>query len=345
MPLTVESAAFRPTLRSIRERRVLRGSVRDRFRRIRIGLVNNMPDAAVLATERQFSNLIEAAASEFDIRLTLVALGSIPREAEAREAMASTYRDPRQFRLSSPDAMIMTGAEPRAERLENEPFWEELTGLMDWSRGGLVSALYSCLAAHAAVYHNDQIVRRRLMRKLSGVFESEILVSHELTDGLSSIVTPHSRFNGLAECDLEFKGYLALARSMEAGVDLFAREREGELLEVFWQGHPEYDRDTLAREFRRDVLRFARGERSEVPRPPDHYLDRDALRLIESALRDAKPAHLEALGAALNPEALSPAAPFWRDTGITLMRNWLTAISRRKAQGRFDEVQTVRWGG
>jgi len=341
MSLTIESDPLRLMAQTLRDRRVQRGTIRDRYRRLRVGLVNNMPDAALAATERQFSNLIEAASEDFDIRLTLVALDSTPRELQMREAMAATYRDPRLFRLSSPDAMIVTGAEPRAARLDEEPYWDELTALLDWSRGGLVAALYSCLAAHAAAWHRDRIVRRRLFGKLSGVYESEIVAPHELTEGLTRAFTPHSRFNALAECDLEFKGYLTLTRSDEAGPDVFVRERE--LLEVFWQGHPEYDRDTLAREFRRDMLRFAKGERAAPPLAPANYFDREASARIEAALQGA--VDLESLAAALNPEALSPAEAFWRESSKILMRNWLTAIARRKAQGRLDEAQRARFGG
>ena len=46
-----------PPVANLRERRLRRGSIRDRGKRIEIGLVNNMPDAAVAATERQFARL------------------------------------------------------------------------------------------------------------------------------------------------------------------------------------------------------------------------------------------------------------------------------------------------
>ena len=105
---------------------------------------------------------------EFDIRLTLVGLDAVPRGAEAREAMSERYRSARQLRASSPDAIIVTGAEPRAARLSEEPYWSELTSLIDWSRHGVISALYSCLAAHAAALHRDGIVRRRLCEQMFG---------------------------------------------------------------------------------------------------------------------------------------------------------------------------------
>jgi len=343
MPLIIESASLAAQIANLRDRRENRGSIRDRGRRLRIGLVNNMPDSALHATERQFAQLIEAASGEFDIRLTLVSLDTLPRDRETRAAISETYRDARQLRLASPDALLMTGAEPREANLSDEPFWGELTALMDWSRGGVVSALYSCLAAHAAAYHRDGILRRKLMHKLSGVYESEVVLVHEMTEGLTRAITPHSRHNALAECDLDANGYLTLTRSAEAGADVFVKERE--ILEVFWQGHPEYDRDTLAREYRRDMLRFLKGERPRAPRAPAHYFDAEALAQIQAALASANSSGIERVAAALNPEALSPATAFWREAATQLMRNWLGAIARRKSVGQSTEFATARWGG
>ncbi len=290
------------------------------------------------------SRLIEESAGEFDIRLTLVGLDAVPRGAEAREAMSERYRSARQLRASSPDAIIVTGAEPRAARLEEEPYWSELTSLIDWSRHGVISALYSCLAAHAAALHGAGIVRRRLWSKCSGVYESEVIVRHELTEGLTKTLTPHSRLNALAECDLEFKGYLILSRSSEAGADVVVREKDG--LEVFWQGHPEYDRDTLAREFRRDMLRYLGGEREKAPHLPAHYFDAGARARIAAALERAAGADIEAVAAALSPEALSPAEAEWRGAAVTLTRNWLKAIARRRAEAwSAAEVNARRYGG
>jgi homoserine O-succinyltransferase len=214
---------------------------------------------------------------------------------------------------------------------------------MDWSRRGVVSALYSCLAAHAAAHHRDGIARRKLVQKLSGVYESEVVYVHELTEGLTRTVAPHSRWNALAECDLEANGYLILTRSPEAGADLFVKEREN--LEVFWQGHPEYDRDTLAREYRRDMLRFLKGERPRPPNLPAHYFDAEALARIEAALADADASAIETVAAALGPMALSPATAFWREAAARLMRNWLGVIARRKSLGISSEFASARWGG
>lgn len=44
-----------------------------------IGLVNNMPDAALKATERQFARLLASACGTTDVRLHLFSLGSVAR--------------------------------------------------------------------------------------------------------------------------------------------------------------------------------------------------------------------------------------------------------------------------
>jgi homoserine O-succinyltransferase len=53
-------------------------------------LVNNMPDAALLATERQFASLLaEAAGEAFDVTLRLYALANVPRSPSAPASTCS----------------------------------------------------------------------------------------------------------------------------------------------------------------------------------------------------------------------------------------------------------------
>ena len=94
-----------------RERRARSGAT------LFVGLVNNMPDAALRATERQFSRLLQAAAGAIDVRLRLYALPEVPRSAQARAAMAARYRDADEIFSDGVDALIVTGAEPVAADL------------------------------------------------------------------------------------------------------------------------------------------------------------------------------------------------------------------------------------
>jgi homoserine O-succinyltransferase len=341
MPLTLEPALSPRESPDPRERRVRPGALRDRGKRLRIGLVNNMPDAALEATERQFSGLLAEASDDLDVELSLWSLASLERKFETRRAMAGAYRPARDLRGAERDALIVTGAEPRAPDLRDEAYWRELGALFDWSRARTISTLYSCLAAHAAVLWVDGIARRRLPVKCSGVFAADVVAAHELTEGFRpGRLTPHSRLNGLDEADLATKGYVTLTRSEIAGVDIFIRE--GASLQVFLQGHPEYDAETLAREYRRDVLRFLRGERPEAPPlPRDYFPEALAARLGEFIAR-ASPGNDSA--ALYPPDALAIADAPWRASGALLFRNWLSVIARRKA-ARNAPSSAVRWGG
>ncbi len=232
---------------------------------ITIGLVNNMPDAALEATERQFVDLVRAAATDCVVRLKLFAMADVPRGARARENLAGRYRDAAELWNERLDGLIVTGTEPRAKDLADEPYWAALTAIVDGAREHTASTIWSCLAAHAAVLHRDGIVRRPLQEKLSGVFDCDTVAAlPQLPIGAPRLRVPHSRHNDLPERALTGSGYHILTRSAAAGVDMFARAERHSLF-VFLQGHPEYDGGSLLREYRRDVGRFLRGEREHYP--------------------------------------------------------------------------------
>src|SRR5690348_13578181 len=134
-----------------------------------IGLVNNMPDAALEATERQFQTLLnEAADNDITVRLNFYSLPGVPRKEAGRQHVSS-YRDIGELWDQSLDGLIVTGAEPRTKNLQDEPFWGDLTQLLDWAAQNTASAVWSCLAAHAAVLHLDGIQRCRRSEKRFGV--------------------------------------------------------------------------------------------------------------------------------------------------------------------------------
>ena len=300
---------------------------------LEIGLVNNMPDGALQATEQQFTALLGAAAgNDVSLRLHLFSLPGVPRSPATRAAMAGTYSS-LDTRTQRPlDALIVTGCEPRASRLTEEPYWADIAALVDWAGANTRSTLWSCLAAHAAVLHLDGIERRRLPGKLSGVFECQAAADHPLLAGAARPpLVPHSRWNTLDEEALAASGYTVLTRSPEIGVDLFIRD--GRSAFVFLQGHPEYGADAIAREYRRDVARFLRGEQGGYPCSPRHYFDpaiEDALAAVETvALADRRRVGLRDLPRAFTPR--SGLADRWRATAVAFYRNWLTSmVSNRR---------------
>ncbi len=145
-----------------------------------IGLVNNMPDAALDATERQFRALLDAAAGDFTVRLTLYTLPDVPRTDFGRRQV-SRYASFEDLWARHHDGLIVTGTEPQAADLKDEPFWGSLTRLLEWAERNTHSTVLSCLAAHAGILHIDGIVRRPLGDKRFGIFECVRVSDHPLT--------------------------------------------------------------------------------------------------------------------------------------------------------------------
>src|SRR5215471_4178824 len=153
---------------------------RDSRGELTIGLINNMPDTALKATERQFMKLLQAAAGPRRIRFHCFSLPSVKRSPEAKWHVESEYSDLSELRQHKFDGLIVTGAEPVAPELDQEPYWRDLTELIDWAKLNTRSTIWSCLAAHAAVLHLDRIERRRLPAKCHGVFDCDVVTNDSL---------------------------------------------------------------------------------------------------------------------------------------------------------------------
>ena len=116
-----------------------------------IGLVNNMPDAACGATERQFLKLLRAASSDVVVLLKLFSIAAVPRSGATRAELAGRYRDISELWNAPLDGLIVTGTEPIAADLKDEPYWNALCDLVDWSRHHLRRLVVSRRARHRAV--------------------------------------------------------------------------------------------------------------------------------------------------------------------------------------------------
>ena len=296
---------------------------------IDIGLVNNMPDAALDATERQFRALLSASAGDRDIRLTLYSLPEVPRTDFGRRQV-SRYASLDDLWDRRHDGLIVTGTEPQADALTDEPYWGSLTRLLEWADRSTHSTILSCLAAHAGILHIDGIARRPLGEKRFGVFECVRVCDHPLTGAAPGPQPmPHSRWNDIPEEALLACGYQILTRSDEAGVDSFVKQRRS--LFVFFQGHPEYDAVTLLLEYRRDVARYLRGERDQYPPMPRGYFDEETARrlaaLRERALTDRREVVLSDFPTA---DAAMSVTNNWRTGGEQFYRNWLGYLAAAK---------------
>ena len=290
-----------------------------------IGLINNMPDAALQATERQFMRLLRRAAGDVRIDFHCFSLPSVKRSQPLQWRIDQQYSDIADLDRLRLDGLIVTGAEPAAASLAEEPFWPELASIVDWAKTNTRSTIWSCLAAHAAVLHLDGIERQRLDAKCSGIYDCFGVADHWLTDGLPApFRVSHSRLNELRADDLAQRGYQLLTLSPEAGVDMFARQLRSQF--IFFQGHPEYEALSLEREYLRDIARFLGHERDSYPASPAGYFDSDTEERLAAFEKRACAERRPALGMELPERTLRPDVA--AGTAATVIfRNWLDYLS------------------
>src|SRR5215831_13484502 len=124
-----------------------------------IGLVNNMPDGALVSTERQIFDLLRTAADGYPIRLKFYALPTVVRSEWCRAYISQSYFGLDDLCNGMLDGVIVTGAEPHAAQLPDEPYWADFMRVVEWAKTGASSTIWSCLAVHAAVLLIDGIAR------------------------------------------------------------------------------------------------------------------------------------------------------------------------------------------
>lgn len=303
-----------------------------RPRRIRrpltVALVNNMPDGAFTETEDQFRRLVFGAG--LDVDLELYTIIETARSESVTETIDARYWDLDELWHRPPDALIVTGTEPKQENMRDEPYWPHLARLLEWAAEFVPTVLLSCLSAHASVLLFDGIERHRRRIKRSGVFPGRILDPDDpLAIGLPErLMMPHSRLNEVPQSVLVDAGYRIVVGDDGPKVDwsVAARAR-GESLFVLYQGHPEYGTLSLLREYRRDVRRYLLSKGAcGYPHLPDGYLSPAAERRLEdfAALATAgrhDPRHL--WSAFPYRQVADTVQNTWLPGSMTLYANWL----------------------
>ena len=308
---------------------------------ITIGLINNMPDSALISTERQIFDLLSAAAENIPVRLRLYTLPTVPRTDWGRQYTRRFYSDVGDLWHEALDGLIVTGTEPQAPKLQEEPYWESFGEIVDWASEHTVSTIWSCLAVHGAVLYLDGIDRHQLDDKCIGVFAHSRVSDHPLLQDAPSLLRiPHSRWNEVREDALAPSGYRVLTKSATAGVDMFVKQQRKSLF-VYFQGHPEYEAHSLLGEYRRDVGRFLRQEIGYYPTMPVGYFDDAVAELLSAfqkqALLDRRPALLADFPVDHAAKSLNR---IWHPVATRIYRNWILYLSAGSSRG--DEPRRGR---
>jgi homoserine O-succinyltransferase/O-acetyltransferase len=295
-----------------------------------VGFVNNMPDAAFEDTYRQFAGLLGAGAHGFAVNLRGYRLPHVPRSESVLSAASLRYEDAACLYAHPPDALIVTGLEPRLTDLAAEPYWEDLAHLLRWAEATVPSTILSCLASHAAALALDGISRHLLPSKQSGVFRQEVDADHPLGTRLERVVSlPHSRYNDIPASALNARYRLVVASPL-SGWSVATRQAEERVL-VLLQGHPEYGPLTLLKEYRRDVRRYFEGVLPAHPAIPSDYLDATGIELLESFRARCESQSGAPLEEFPHKEAAKHVDFRWKHTSKRLFTNWIEDAATRSA--------------
>lgn len=228
------------------------------IRPLKIAILNLMPKK--IETETQLLRLIGNTPLQIDIEL-LQTGSHISRNTSPEHLLKfyKTFEDVRDRRF---DGLIITGAPVEQLPFEQVDYWPELCEVMEWTKTNVFSTLHICWGAQAALYHHYGVPKHQLPAKMFGIFEHTLSEpGHTLLYGFDDIFyAPHSRHTEVRREDIEKRPELTvLSTSRQAGVYIVAGSRYNQF---FVTGHSEYDADTLAQEYFRDV---ERGDPIDLP--------------------------------------------------------------------------------
>jgi homoserine O-succinyltransferase len=127
-------------------------------------------------------------------------------------------------------------------------------------------------------------------------------------------------------------GYSILTKSADAGVDVFVKLQKKSLF-VFFQGHPEYEAQSLLGEYRRDIGRFLRREIEAYPAMPKGYFDDQAEELLTDFRKFAlSNRRNELLTRFPVDQVAANLKNTWHSAATRIYRNWILYMSAQRTR-------------
>tara|TARA_R110000751_G_scaffold38218_1_gene91951 strand:- start:2222 stop:3172 length:951 start_codon:yes stop_codon:yes gene_type:complete len=257
------------------------------IRPMEVAILNLMPNK--IETEVQILRML--ANTPLQINVEFVRIHANESKNTPQAHLDNFYRLFDDIKHKQYDGLLITGAPLALLDYQQVTFWDKICEVFDWAEQNVTSTMFSCWAAHAALYHHYGLKRHLRKQKLSGVYRHHCLKPDEqLTRGFDETFSvPHSRYGFIDKSDYQsLEDIEILAESDVAGVYLAASKNKQQ---VYLTGHPEYDASTLSEEYFRDI---AAGGKVSIP--DNYFTDND-------------------------PE--KEAANMWRSHGSLLYTNWL----------------------
>ncbi|MCM1007314.1 MAG: homoserine O-succinyltransferase [Ruminococcus flavefaciens] len=309
MPIRIPSEL--PAFKTLGEENIFVMS-RDRaehqdIRPLKVVILNIMPKK--IETESQLLRLLSNTPIQVDI--DLLQMASHTSRNTSQRHLESFYKTFDEIAGNRYDGMIITGAPVELLEYEQVDYWEEITQIMEWSKTHVFSTLYICWAAQAGLYYHFGIPKYPLEKKMFGIFPHRAEVSNcQLLRGFDDIfLVPHSRNTEIRREDIEKIPQLEILTSSDiSGIHIVANKNGRQ---YFITGHSEYDRDTIANEYRRDVEKGI-----DIQIPYNYFPDDD-------------------------PDKMPLFS--WKCTANLMFSNWLNYCVYQKTPYNLDELEIRSW--
>ena len=236
------------------------------IRPIRIGILNLMP----LKEETELQLLRSLANTPLQVDVTFLTVSSHESKNTSMSHLNHFYQTMDEIWDENLDGLIITGAPVETMEYEEVDYWKEMCEIFEWSKTHATSTLHLCWGAQAGLYYHYGLKKYLLPEKKFGVYEHHVMNRKvPLVRGFDDyFMAPHSRHTEVRAEDIRaVKELTILAESEEAGVFLAIAD-EGR--KIFVMGHPEYDRVTLDKEYKRD-----KDKGLDIKMPVNYYPNDD----------------------------------------------------------------------
>ncbi len=236
------------------------------IRPLKLLILNLMPTKIV--TETQILRKLSNTPLQIEVEL----LRTISHEAKNvdEDHLESFYTNFDEIKGNRYDGMIITGAPVENLDFEDVDYWPELCNIMEWSKKNVHCTLHICWGAQAGLFYHYGLKKRPLPKKLSGIYTHTMLKPRSpFFRGFDDVfAAPHSRYTEIPLEEIaKIPELEIMAVSKKAGVYAVKTEDSHQF---FIMGHPEYDADTLANEYFRDIRR---GKNPDIPE--NYFQDND----------------------------------------------------------------------
>lgn len=241
-------------------------AVHQDIRAIEIGILNLMP----LKEETELQLLRSLSNTPLQVDVTFITVSTHEFKNASMSHLKKFYETFSDIKHRFFDGLIITGAPIEQMEYEDVDYWGEICEIFEWTKTHVTSTLHLCWGAQAGLYYHYGLKKHLLPKKMFGVYEHRVMNRKvPLVRGFDDcFMAPHSRHTEVRAEDIRrVRELTILAESCDAGVFLAVAD-EGR--KIFVMGHPEYDRMTLDKEYKRD-----KNKGLSIALPVDYYPNDD----------------------------------------------------------------------